>query len=73
MNNQLKGEIIMNQDFIEGQTDLELVEVDSIVDSLSTDVYKRQALYLSGGNIRHSQKMDCYNAYQFEDHDKLHL
>lgn len=36
MNNQLKGEIIMNQDFIEGQTDLELVEVDSIVDSLST-------------------------------------
>ena len=26
----------MNQDFIEGQTDLELVEVDSIVDSLST-------------------------------------
>ena len=26
----------MNQDFIEGQTDLELVEVDSVVDSLST-------------------------------------
>lgn len=26
----------MNQDFIDGQTDLELVEVDSVVDSLST-------------------------------------